>query len=103
MRLSPWLIGSLAVALAAFFTGLIGFDMIGGPLLLHSASALPISLVLSIAWIVVLLAAVVVHRWRGLWLLTGIPLALFSPTMFVLFAWAITACQAVHPARDCLP
>jgi len=30
------------------------------------------------------------HRVKGLWLLTGLPLALYWPSVLVLIAWAVS-------------
>jgi hypothetical protein len=50
---------------------------------------------LSIVWLLMLIVAMVVHHWRGLWLLFGAPLALFWPTVMVLFANAIADCAEI--------
>jgi hypothetical protein len=104
-RLAPWLIRSTAISFAGFTAGLIGLGGVGGNRI-YSTALLPASVMLSMAWLLMLIVAMVVHHWRGLWLLFGAPLALFWPTMTVLFANAIADCSANHPvdaAMACFP
>ena len=85
--------------------GLIGLGGVGGSRI-YSTALLPASVMLSIAWLLMLIVAMVVHHWRGLWLLFGAPLALFWPTVMVLFAGAVADCVANHPvdaAMVCFP
>jgi hypothetical protein len=46
------------------------------------------TILLSIAWAIVLLVAIRQYRWRGLWLFTGAPLALWLPYTMYLIAQA---------------
>jgi hypothetical protein len=109
-KVTPWLIVSMAISLAAFASGFAsgfaGGIPVGGHLI-SSPAFLPISFVLSIVWFLITIVAVVVHRWRGLWLLFGAPGALFWPTILMLFVLAIGNCMANHPGvqwgGQCLP
>ena len=97
-RLGPWMIWSLAAAVGSAAAGLAGLGYGGAPTRL-----VPLSFLLSAVWLVMVMAAIIRLRLRGLWLLTGSPFALAMLVVVVLFAQAIGNCTANHPARDCLP
>jgi hypothetical protein len=88
-RITLWLIVSVVIGIASRATtrpfGLDAIDRgLGGSYLMawwwqwHDALEY-VSLGLSALWIVVFIAWLVVHGWRGLWLLIGAPLALRLP------------------------
>jgi hypothetical protein len=85
-NVTPWLIISLMISLAAFGAGLVAFGGFGAQ---HSDMAglafLAVTLALGIVWLFMLIIALFVHRWRGLELLIGAPFALCWPTLLVLF------------------
>jgi hypothetical protein len=96
---------SLGLAILSFLTGLFGpLGGVGGPSY-YAAALFPISLFFSLLWLVVVLVAMIVIRWHGLWLLFGAPGALFWPAIILLLAGAITHCQAQHPGLigGCVP
>jgi hypothetical protein len=67
----------------------------------HYAAALfPISLFFSFLWLVVVVVAMIVIRWRGLWLLVTVPGAIFWPAIAVLIVEAMANCQAQHPGSS---
>lgn len=51
---------------------------------------LPVSLLLTLAWFLLLVASLRIHGRWGYWVLLGTPLALYWP---IIFAWAIYACS----------
>jgi hypothetical protein len=85
-NVTSWMIVSLTISLAAFGAGLVAFGAVGAG---HSDRAglafLAATFALGIAWFLIVIAAVFVHRWRGLELLIGAPFALCWPTLLVLF------------------
>ena len=95
--LAPWLIGSLGIAILSFLTGLFGPGGVAGPNRYVTVLLLA-SLALSLLWVVVVVAALVILRWRACWLLIGAVGALCWPTVFVLLLVAISQCQP-----GCLP
>jgi hypothetical protein len=72
--------------LCSFLVAAVGF---GVPWLTGSSAYWSLSTWLAFAWIVMILVALVILRWRGLLLLIGAPLALYYP--FVAY-WIISAC-----------
>ncbi len=80
-RFGLWLIGSLSLSIAGFFVGAsaVIFPAISDGLLVVSA-------LLSAAWLLVFVIAVLVHRWRGFWLLVGLPTAVAWPALLFGFA-----------------
>lgn len=74
MRSMILLLPSLAVAVLAF----------GLPWFTHFADR-GLSLLLHLAWLGLLVAALIRTGWRGLWLLLGAPLALFWPVVLLVF------------------
>lgn len=79
-RLTPWLICSLVFSIIAFIAGTIAIDddsPAGNP------AAAYVSLAFSIVWLLVLIIALFVHGRRGLWLLVGLPTAIFMPVEFL--------------------
>ena len=56
-----------------------------------------LSYCLAIIWLVLQVVAVVRYRWRGLWLLIGLPIVLFWPIVFELLE---NACR--HDKNACL-
>ena len=84
--LAPWLIASLGLAVTSFLAGLFGPLGGVGPPGRYVASLLGVSMALSFVWLIVVVVAVIVLHWRGLWLLVAAPGALFWPTLFVLLA-----------------
>jgi hypothetical protein len=88
-RVIPWLILSVIIGIASHATtqqfGLDAIDrgLSGGYFMAwwwqwHGALEY-VSLSLRALWVVVFIVALVVHGWRGLWLLIGAPLALADP------------------------
>lgn len=75
VQLQRLLFFSLAAALLAFAV----------PWLTHFADR-GLSVIFVLLWIGLLITAVVKHRWRGLWLLLGAPLALFWPAVLIIWA-----------------
>ena len=73
----PWLAISLAVALASAF----------GPFTIQSVIDIRESIWLSGIWLFLLIAALIVKRKQGLWLLVGLPFAAYMPAAAVLIAW----------------
>ena len=71
---------SVVVALAAFGTPWL-FD------LSYTGSWMPVALPLSLAWVVVVLFALIRLRARGLWLLLGMPLAIYWPFALLMITW----------------
>ena len=74
-RLAPWLIASLTMAGASFLTFFQGmlhapFEFIDRQFSLYWLLA---SFGLAIAWLLTLILGLCYLRWRGLWLLTGLP------------------------------
>ena len=80
-RIWPWLIVSLVIAATSCF----------GPRFYPYDPVLQVSVALSCLWAIIVLAAIILNRQQGLWLLVGAPLALFTPV--VLFLW-VRACQS---------
>ena len=66
----------------SLFVALLAFAL---PWLTHFADR-GISVALILLWIGLVIAAVVKHGWRGLWLLLGVPLALFWPAVVIIWA-----------------
>ena len=66
------------------------------PLGRDANAILTLNLVFGALWCVLTIAAIRWYRWRGLWLLVGIPFLLYWPTMFWLLSRAcnqnINAC-----------
>jgi hypothetical protein len=83
---------SLGLAGAAFFTGRIGM---GTP---FAGLLFTLSFALSFGWVVSLLIGIVTRRWRGLWLLLGLPAALVWPVLLGPILICIATSQ-----KDCLP
>ena len=85
-RIQPLLITSIVVA------GVGGF----GPFVFQSDPALWLSLGLSVVWVSLVTYGIFRHTKRGLWLLIGLPFALYWPFAVVMLNWAcaknINAC-----------
>jgi hypothetical protein len=95
------LIVSLAMAFFAFRAGWITIGGHGPSLRHNKYNALVLrSYVLTIAWLVTLVIALCIFRWRGLWLLIGAPLALFWPAVFVAFAFAMARAGRANAGRS---
>jgi hypothetical protein len=88
-RIAPWLILSVVIGIASHTTtrqfGLDAIDrgLSGGHFMSwwwqwHGALEY-VSLGLRALWVAVFIVALVVHGWRGLWLMIGAPLALADP------------------------
>jgi hypothetical protein len=88
-RIAPWLILSVVIGIASHTTtrqfGLDAIDRgLGGGHFMawwwqwHGALEY-VSLGLRALWLALFIVALVVHRWRALWLLIGAPLALANP------------------------
>jgi len=92
------MIWSLLAAVGSAAAGLAGLGYGVAP-----TKLVPLSFLLTAAWFVMVAAAIVRLRLRGLWLLMGSPLALAMIVFVALFAQAIGNCTVNHPARDCLP
>lgn len=87
-----WSIFAAAMAIAAASPGL--------PSLTGSVDAnwnIRLSYSFAMIWFVLQAVAVVRHRWRGLWLLIGLPIVLFWPIVFKLLEYA---CR--HDKNACL-
>jgi uncharacterized membrane protein YhaH (DUF805 family) len=86
-NVTSWLIVSLTISLAAFGAGLVAFGGVGAG---HSDRAglafLAATFALGVVWLLIVIAALFVHRWRGLELLIGAPFALCWPAVLALFA-----------------
>jgi phosphatidylserine synthase len=80
-RLWPWLTASLVLSIAAYLTPVLQAQ--SSPIRNNEAfaTALSISYMFSAAWLVALILGLLIHRWRGLWLLVGLPAALFWPAI----------------------
>lgn len=85
-NLRPLLIASLAAAGVGF----------AGPWVLGFNFAERYSVWFAALWLALVVAAVIRHRARSLWLLVGAPLALYWPGAFVLIS---VACK--HDIRAC--
>src|SRR5215469_10174621 len=81
MRLAPLLIISLVVVIA----GLLVVRLVDGPMATHITMFVTAAL-----WLMLLIAALVFHGKRGLWLLVGAPFGLFIP---LLWAWFYFVCE----------
>jgi hypothetical protein len=88
-RMTRWLILSVVIGIASLATtrqfgfGAIDLGLGGGNFITwwwqwHGVLEY-VSLGLSALWLAVFIAGLVVHGWRGLWLLIGAPLALAQP------------------------
>jgi hypothetical protein len=64
---------SLGLAFFAFLTGLLGPLGGMGPAGHYTAVLFFISLFFSVAWLILVIAAMIAIRWRGLWLLVAAP------------------------------
>jgi hypothetical protein len=74
---------------------LIAIAAVGGPLMApeqYWELATVMSLILATVWTILLLVALIRFRWRGLWLLVGAPLALYTPLLGAFFE----ACYRSH-------
>jgi hypothetical protein len=86
----PWLIASMAISILAFCAGLFTIGNHKRPPFLRNYIALyRVFFLFTISWLLTLVIAVMIHHWRGLWLLIGAPFALFWPAVIVCFAFAI--------------
>ncbi len=85
---SPWLEVSWIVAGFGLIAGIVGGVLAFSFGAVAFRVGLYVSAASSIGWIGMLLAALVIHRWRGLWLLVGSPAALFWPVAVGFFMWA---------------
>lgn len=111
-RLSLWLICSLVLAVAAFVCGTVGWGGIPwiGRFSASSTTSgflMLSSFVCSFVWLVLLVVALFVHRWRGLWLLIGTPGAMFWPGIVLAVIYLVHVCVANAAAHGgitmCLP
>jgi hypothetical protein len=96
-RVAPWLGSSLIVAVAAFLTFCGGIDpgLAGWARTPHAAFLfLAISFALSAIWVLTFVAALIVLRWRGLWLLLGVLGASIGPVFFVATAQSMSRCMS---------
>jgi hypothetical protein len=85
--LQPLLHLSLVMAAASFFAGLFALSGVTGSTRFPGQDLLLAgSFGLSIAWAISLVVGVVTRRWRGLWLLIGLPLALAYPSVILALA-----------------
>jgi len=94
------------VAIAACASGGVGLGVfgIGGIRPAGFAEALNIaSFALTILWFVILSLAAINLRWRALWLLCFVPVALFPLAFLVLFSIGIDRCETHHPVTECVP
>jgi len=66
----------------SWFVAVLAFAI---PWLTHFADR-GFSFALVLLWLGLLITGFFQHRWRGLWLLTGAPLALFWPTVIAIWA-----------------
>jgi hypothetical protein len=88
-RFTTLFVTSLAVAGCSFFSMRILFRP-------YADLAVLLTFSLTALWAVLLRVAVVRYRKQGLWVLIGAPLALFYPTLFIL--WML---ECFHNAAAC--
>jgi hypothetical protein len=100
-RLAPWLIGSLAFSIAALIAPAVGALHVHGLTVFNLSLAF--SFAFSVAWLLVFVVALRIHRRRGLWLLVGLPTAIFNPAIYLWLLAAISLCEASHPVMGCWP
>jgi hypothetical protein len=81
MRLAPLLFISMVVAIP----GLLVLRFVDSPMPIHVTMLATVAV-----WLVLLIAALVIHGKRGLWLLVSAPFALFIP---LLWAHLYFVCQ----------
>ncbi|HXP95518.1 MAG TPA: hypothetical protein VN809_02320 [Telmatospirillum sp.] len=88
-RLAPWLAVSLIVAGGSLFSFRVFIDghWLKAPWL--STWWLGASLLLSALWMIVFVSSLIAVRWRGLWLLMGMPGVIFGPLMLAGLAQSI--------------
>jgi hypothetical protein len=94
-RFWPWLIGSLACSIAALTAPVVGALHVQGLTVFNWS--LVASFTLSVAWLLIFAIALRIHRRRGLWLLVGLPMAIFNPAVYLWLLAAISLCQATQP------
>jgi hypothetical protein len=94
-RFWPWLIGSLACSIAALTAPVVGALHVQGLTVFNWS--LVASFTLSAAWLLIFAIALRIHRRRGLWLLVGLPMAIFNPAVYLWLLAAISLCQATQP------
>jgi hypothetical protein len=82
------------VAITAFLLGLIvlspstfGFRP-GHYIGTLTARAAQANLLMGGIWIILFISGLFIHKWRGLWLLVGIPFVAFLPTISMLINYA---------------
>jgi hypothetical protein len=84
-----WLSASVGIAILSFLTGLFGPLGGFGPPGRYVAALFPLSMLCSLLWLLIIVAAIIALRWRALWLLIAAPGALFWPMLFILLAYNI--------------
>jgi hypothetical protein len=82
-RLAPWLICSLACSIAALIAPALGAMHVQGLTIFNLSFV--VSMGFSIAWLLIFVVALRLHGRRGLWLLSGLPPAVFWPAAFLFF------------------
>jgi len=87
-RLAPWLISSVALSIAALIAPAVGHG------LTIFGLSLIVSIAFSIAWLLIFIVALRVHRRRGLWLLFGLPSAIVWPALSLWFFLGFALCAA---------
>ena len=90
-RLTPWLAVSLIVSAAAFVAGAGSLDGADGiPFRFDPMMSSAIAGGLCIVWGVIWIRALILYRWRGLWLLVVSPGVLFGIGSLWMWNYAIS-------------
>ena len=92
LREGPLVVLSVVAAVGAFLCGWVGRFL---PFRVEQ-TAMYVSVFLTICWLLTFVTAVFRFKKRALWLLTGLPLACFWPSVYFLI---VTACA--HDIRAC--
>jgi hypothetical protein len=98
-RLAPLLICSLACSIAAFAAPALGAMHVQGLTVFNLS--LIVSMGFSIAWLLIFIVAFYLRGPRGLWLLLGLPAAIFWPAIYLWLVVAISLCEASQ--STCFP
>jgi hypothetical protein len=81
LRFAWMLTLSICIAVAAF----------SGETYLHTADATLVFVgLLPLIWLTLFVAGLFLYRLRGLWILIGLPLAMFWPVLWGAFIWGAT-------------
>lgn len=99
LRERAWLICSLACSFAAFVAPVIGAQHVQG--LIVFGLSLTVSMGFSGAWLLIFIVAVYRHGRSALWVLLGLPTAIFWPAPYLWVFVAISLCEASQ--STCFP